>query len=75
MAFGADGTFVLNATCEFPCETSCELELRDVDSVANGEFTDRDVPIAPVQTEEGDGHWYEGTFELHDIDIELDPSS
>jgi putative lipoprotein (rSAM/lipoprotein system) len=58
-----------------PCGASgfspCSLSVSDTDGPAHGgTFIATSVPLDLVRTE--DGHrWYEGTFEQHDIEIEL----
>jgi putative lipoprotein (rSAM/lipoprotein system) len=49
----------------------CSLSVSDTDGPAQGgTFANVSLPLDLVRTEAGGG-WYEGTFEQHDIEIEL----
>lgn len=55
--------------------SSCSLYVRDVDGDSNGgKFEDKKVPLTLTKTAAGSG-WDLGTYEQHDIQIELDPDS
>jgi putative lipoprotein (rSAM/lipoprotein system) len=55
--------------------SNCSLYVRDVDADSNGgKFQDKRVPLTLTKTADGSG-WYHGTYEQHDIQIELDPDS
>jgi putative lipoprotein (rSAM/lipoprotein system) len=50
---------------------ACSLSVSDTDGHANGgKFAAASVPLDLVRTEHGHS-WYEGTFEQHNIEIEL----
>ncbi len=56
------------------CFSACSLKVEDVDGPVNAPYKDKTVPFDPVKTEPGSG-WFEGTFEQHDIAIELESSA
>ena len=67
----ANGQWVISGASSSYQENS--VTALDVDGPENGgSFAEKNQPINPVQTEEGDGNWYEGLFEQHDILIEMD---
>jgi putative lipoprotein (rSAM/lipoprotein system) len=58
------------------CFDACSLKVFDVDGDQNGgTFEDKTVPLTLTKTARGSGRWDEGTYEQHDIQIELDPDS
>lgn len=49
------------------------LIVRDVDGEENGgHFKEKTIKLILKNTEEGDGNWYMGTYEQHNIIIELE---
>lgn len=55
----------------FPCSDACSLRAEDVDGLDHGgHYASRTIPIAPARTEPPNG-WDTGTFEQHDITIEI----
>jgi putative lipoprotein (rSAM/lipoprotein system) len=57
-----------------PCADACAVQATDIDGPDNGAFAPAEVPLDLEQTEAGDGRWYLGRFEQHDLAIELDES-
>lgn len=62
----------------FPCGTSengsieCDVSAQDVDGAENGgTYVEQEVDLNLTQTKQGSGTWDKGTFEQHDITIEL----
>ena len=55
-----------------PCNDDCTVTTYDLDGPANGSYPSRQVPLDLARTEPGDGRWYQGRFEQHDVEIELD---
>lgn len=81
---GADGRWQLDFTtfpcgdscAPFPCDGTCGLITADEDGPDNGGvFAPRTVPLELTQTAPGTGHWFQGTFEQHDISVSLDPQA
>lgn len=69
----ADGTWALDVT-DLPCDGSCVLLFSDVDGAAGGgAFQSAGTTIAPTQSEPGNSRWDYGTFEQHDIEVDLTP--
>jgi len=60
---------------KFPCNyfhaDSCLVTARDIDGALYEALRDTTVTLDLVQTRPGDGRWYEGRFEQHDLDIPL----
>ena len=72
---GADGHWQLDFTA-FPCGGTCGLITTDEDGPDNGgAFATGIVPLELIQTMPGNGHWFLGTFEQHDISVSLDPQA
>ena len=58
------------------CFDACSLEVHDTDGDSSGgKFQDKTVPLTLTKTANGSGKWNEGTYEQHDIQIELDRDS
>jgi putative lipoprotein (rSAM/lipoprotein system) len=56
--------------------SNCSLYVRDIDADSNGgKFQGERVPLTATKTADGNCHWYCGTYEQYDIQIELDPDS
>lgn len=71
----ADGHWLMDGTT-LPCGAGCEIVTADVDGPENGgTFAPRTITLQLAQTQRGDGHWYSGTFEQHEIEIALDPQT
>ena len=71
----ADGRWSMRLDLWSPCGAAgfqpCSLSVSDTDGPAHGgTFADVSLPLDLAQTEAGHG-WYEGTFEQHNIEIEL----
>jgi hypothetical protein len=81
---GADGHWQLDVTtfrcgdscAPFPCDGTCGLITADEDGPDNGgAFAPRTVPLDLTQTTQGNGPWFFGTFEQHDISVSRDPQA
>lgn len=52
--------------------TACAVAASDIDGAANGgPFPTVEVALNLAQTEPGSGHWDQGTWEQHGVDIEM----
>ena len=67
-----DGTWALDVS-DLPCDGSCVLLFDDIDGAGGGSFHGAATTIAPAQTEPGHSRWDYGTFEQHDIQVDLNP--
>ena len=73
-ATGDDGRWAIDAE-GFPCGAECRLLASDPDGPLNGgSFADTIVVLNLEQTAPGSGSWFAGTFEQHDIEVQLSPA-
>jgi putative lipoprotein (rSAM/lipoprotein system) len=67
------GDWQINVGGYSPC-SNCIIVVRDVDGEENGgQFVEQVVNVNPVKTQDGKG-FYMGTFEQHNIKIEMEKS-
>jgi len=72
---GPDGTWSIDTSGSF-CHPDCTVEATDVDGADNGGlYEPKTVDITLTQTDPGSGTWDEGTWEVHDVAIQLDLAS
>lgn len=69
-----EGDWVIDITA-FPCGSDCRLIVRDIDGAEKGgSFKEDSLELDLKKTGLGSGDWYHGTFEQHDIIIEMEES-
>jgi putative lipoprotein (rSAM/lipoprotein system) len=70
-----NGDWQINVGGYSPCNDNCIIVVRDIDGEENGgQFVEQVAKIQPLQTEAGK-NFFLGTFEQHDITIEMEKSS
>lgn len=71
---GSNGNYIVQQGSHFASTQTFHLKIKDVDGIANGEFTSLDtiVEFKDPQFKNGDGHWYEGETEK-ELDVKLKP--
>ena len=69
------GDWAISAEGAFACGPPCQVMATDVDGDANGSFEEVTTDFVAEKVTEGSGSWYEGEWEAHDIEIEMEPST
>lgn len=69
----AEGEWSISVDGVFTCASDCQLTARDLDGDTNGSYQDKTVEFSATQVQDGSGSWYDGQWEAHDIDVEMEP--
>jgi putative lipoprotein (rSAM/lipoprotein system) len=70
----ASGDWAISVDGVFTCASDCQLTARDLDGDANGSYEDKSVEFSATQVTDGSGTWYDGEWEAHDINVEMEPT-